>query len=381
MEFDFAHGSLDPNSGETLGDGFLLRQGFTLVWVGWEFDVPDRPGVLRADLPVATNNVKTITRVVRSEWTGDERQDVIPLGDKGQVGYAVLDPDSPKNELFVQDSVLGARTLIPRSRWRFSDRTHASLDGGFAPGHIYEVVYETSNPPVAGLGLAGVRDLVSFLKYGGAETLLNEEHASIKRAIAFGVSQSGRFLREFLYDGFNEDERGRKVFDGIWAHVAGAGRGSFNQRFAQPSCDGHVFLNLFYPVDVPPFDDEQLLATARRANVVPKVFLTNGSYEYWGRCASLIHTTMDGKADDPPTANTRIYFFAGSQHTVGTIPPRADRPRMRPMSMITGTGCERCWLLCRSGWQVEPSRPSLCFRDFRTASSARAELTYPGTAN
>ncbi len=270
MEFDFAHGSVDPDSQESLGDGFLLRQGFTLVWVGWEFDVPDRPGVLRANLPVATNHGKTITGVVRSEWTGDERPQVIPLGDKGQIGYAVLDPESPKNELLVRDTVLGVRRPIPHSRWRFSDPTHAALEGGFAPGRIYEVVYETSNPPVAGLGMAGVRDLVSFLKYGGADTLLRDEHTNIKRVVAFGVSQSGRFLREFLYDGFNEDERRRKVFDGVWAHVAGAGRGSFNQRFAQPSRDGHPFLNLFYPVDVPPFDDEQLLVNARRAHVVPK---------------------------------------------------------------------------------------------------------------
>ncbi len=331
-EFDFATAPLNTESAEALGDAFVLRQGFTLVWIGWEFDVPKRPGLLRADLPIATDHGRTITGMVRSEWIGEKRQNTIPLGDRDQAGYGVLDADSPKNKLFVRDTVLGPRTLLPHSEWQFSDARHVTLKDGFAPGRIYEVVYETKDPVVAGLGLAGVRDFVSFLKYGGPEMPLSSEHEQIKRAIGFGVSQSGRFLREFVYDGFNEDESHRKVFDGVWAHVAGAGRGSFNLRFAQPSRDGHPFLNVLYPVDVPPFDEEHLLARAHGAHVVPKLFLTNGSYEYWGRCASLIHTTADGKADDPPSENTRIYFFSGSQHGVGTIPPRAA-----PAQNITNT--------------------------------------------
>jgi hypothetical protein len=298
----------------------LFEHGFTLVWVGWEFDVPPKPELLRAYLPVATDHGNPITGMVRSEWTGDTRQNTIPLGDKGQIGYAVSNPDSPKNQLFVRDAVLGNRVLIPHSKWRFVDATHVALEGGFTPGRIYEVVYETQNPVVAGLGLAAVRDFVTFLKHDNANSPLGPEQMRAKRALAFGVSQSGRFLREFLYDGFNEDEQNRQVFDGVWAHVAGAGRGSFNERFAQPSRDGHEFVNVFYPVDIPPFDEESLLARAARQHVVPKLFLTNGAYEYWGRCASLIHTTQDGKADAPPSTHTRIYFFAGSQHTVGTIP-------------------------------------------------------------
>lgn len=321
-EFDFAQPPLDINTAGSLGDGFLLAQGFTLVWVGWEFDVSARSDLLRAYLPIATDHGKTIAGVVRSEWTGDTREQTIPLGDKGQVGYGVLNADSPRNTLSVRDGVLEPRRPIPHSGWKFTDPTHVWFKDGFAPGKIYEVIYETKDPVVAGLGLAGVRDFVSFLKYGGAQTPLKEEQNVIKRAIAFGVSQTGRFLREYLYDGFNEDERHRQVFDGVWGHVAGAGRGSFNHRFAQPSRDGHAFVNLFYPVDIPPFDEERLLEKSHAADVAPKLFLTNGSYEYWSRCASLIHTTADGKADAPPSENTRIYFFAGSQHTVGLIPPR-----------------------------------------------------------
>ena len=355
-EFDLSRPGFDPTSADALGDGFLLAQGFTLVWIGWEFDLPPQPDRLRAYLPVATDHGKAITGVVRSEWTGDTREAVIPLGDKRQLGYAVLNADSPNNKLFVRDTVLGARTFIPRSEWRFIDPRHVWFPGGFGAGRIYEVVYQAKGPVVAGLGLAAVRDFVSFLKYGGTQTSLENERNSIKRAIGFGVSQSGRFLREYLYDGFNEDEQHRQVFDGVWAHVAGAGRGSFNHRFAQPSRDGHEFVNVFYPVDVPPFDEERLLEQARRAHVVPKLFLTNGSYEYWSRCASLIHTTPDGRADASPSETTRIYFFAGSQHSVGSIPPRPA-----PAQNMTNTNdyrdALRALLVAMQNWQTSGTEP------------------------
>ncbi len=320
--FDFAHrGGGDLTSPEALGDSFLLEQGFTLVWLGWEFDVPDQPGMLRAALPVATNQGKIISGMIHSEWVGEKTEEIVSTGDKAQTGYSALDPSSPKNELFVRDEVAAPRSLIPHTEWQFVDGAHVKLKGGFAPGRIYEIVYEAKNPVVAGLGLAGLRDFVSYLKYAGVDTPLSHDRAGISRAIGFGISQSGRCLREFLYDGFNQNELHRKVFDGVWAHVGGAGRGSFNQRFAQPSRDGQPFVNVFYPVDVAPFDEQHLVERAANAHVLPKLFLTNGSYEYWGRCASLIHTSADGTVDVAPSANTRIYFFSGSQHTVGTVPP------------------------------------------------------------
>ena len=149
----------------------------------------------------------------------------------------------------------------------------------FAPGKIYEVIYKAKDPVVAGLGFAAIRDTVSYLK---------NDQKSVKRALGFGVSQSGRFLREYLYEGFNADEKNRLVFDGVWAHVAGAGRGeTFNMPFAQPSRDGHPFLNVLYPVDIPPFTDDGLLERTRQEGAVPKIFFSNGSYEYWGRGASV----------------------------------------------------------------------------------------------
>jgi hypothetical protein len=152
-----------------------------------------------------------------------------------------------------------------------------------------------------------------------------------------GISQSGRFLRHFLYQDFNADEKGRQVMDGVIAHVAGAGRGSFNHRFAQPSRDAQPMSSIFFPTDLFPFTDlpetdpttyetAGLLDAATKSHTVPKIFYTNTSYEYWGRAASLIHTTADflKTRDAAPAPNTRIYFLAGLQHFSGAFPPQSS---------------------------------------------------------
>jgi len=319
--FDFAKGSRSPVTDDEFGDDFLLNRGFTLVWIGWEFDVPPEPNMLRLDAPVVSDHGSPITGIVRSEWVGDDRVDTISLGDRTQIGYPVSDDQDPANTLYERDRVDGERTKVDRAAWRFSDPRHVTLRGGFQAGRIYEVVYRAKDPVVAGLGFAAVRDFVSFVRNSGGQAGSSGLAGSVKRTIGFGISQDGRFLRDFLYQGFNADEGGRPVFDGVWAHVGGAGRGSFNQRFAQPSRDGHPFMNVLYPVDVPPFTTDAILNKERAKNVTPKLMLTNGSYEYWGRCASLIHTTPDGKHDIDPEPGTRIYFLAGSQHGAGSIPP------------------------------------------------------------
>jgi hypothetical protein len=344
-----------------LGDNFLLEQGFTLVWVGWEFDVPasDASGraLLRLYAPVATNNGQPILGLVRSEWEGEKRVTTISLGDRSQIGYSVADPNYPENKLLVRDTVNGERRTIARGKWKFSDATHVTMEDGFEPGKIYEVIYQAKDPVLAGLGPAAVRDMVSFMKHAGVETLLADQHNYIKRTIGVGVSQSGRFLRSFLYDGFNQDERNGRVFDGVWAIVAGAGRGSFNARFAQPSRDGHPLFNVFYPVDIPPFtDDDGILAKARAENVAPKMFYSNGSYEYWGRAASLIHTTPDGKLDAPPAKDTRVYFFAGSQHGSGAIPPRPAQAQ-NPSSVIDYRAGLRALLMAMQAWLKDGREP------------------------
>ena len=199
------------------------------------------------------------------------------------------------------------------------------MEGGFQAGRIYELVYVSRDPRVAGLGLAAVRDVLSYAKHR------LDSQFPVRSGVAFGVSQTGRFLRHFLYQGFNTDEKGRKVFDGMLIHTAGAGRGSFNHRFAQPSRDAHRYSAFFYPTDLFPFTSrsqrdpvtgrDEGLFTRQRTDHLPLVFYTNTGYEYWGRAASLVHTSVDGTQDVSPLENERIYHLAGGQHFVGVFPP------------------------------------------------------------
>jgi len=329
--FNLAAGSLDPRTAPEFGDAFLLEQGYTLVWLGWQFDMPDRQGLVRLYPAVA----KGVTGIVRSEFVPSEKGFSFPLADRNHKPYAVRNPNDPSVTLTVRDRSDGARRAIPRNQWKF-DGANVAMDAGFEPGKFYEVVYQSQDPPLVGLGPAAVRDFIAFLKHGGPDAAsLGNLQTHMRRAIGYGTSQSGRFLRKFLYDGFNRDEQGRQVFDGIWAHVGGAGRGSFNHRFAQASRDGHLMLNTFYPTDLFPFSDlpqqdpetglrQGLLDRAQADGVLPKIFYTNGSYEYWGRAASLIHSTVDGRRDMELPATTRVYFFAGTQHGPGAFPPRQE---------------------------------------------------------
>ncbi len=350
--FNLGRGSLDPQSEAHFGDGLLQREGYTLVWLGWQFDVPREEGRMRMHPPAASENGQPIRGLVRSDFVVASRTLDHLLSDRVHVAYEVADPDAPENVMTVRDAVEAERRTVPRDRWGFGhaeagqtvpDLSRVYLDGGFDPGKIYEVVYVSENPPLVGLGPTATRDLLSFLKYGSPEAL-SIPSGSIDSVVGFGSSQSGRFLRTFLYYGFNADEARRRVFDGVISHVAGGGRGSFNHRFAQASRDAHPYMNMFYPTDIFPFTDVEqtdpetgktggLLAHLDPA-FVPKVFYTNSSYEYWGRAASLIHTTVDGRRDAPLLDTTRIYAFAGSQHGPASFPPEASigQQRNNPMN-------------------------------------------------
>jgi len=344
------------SGGNELGDRFLLDHGYTLVWLGWQFDVPERPNLIRLYTPVA----KGITGVVRAEIVVDRASDRQSVADRNHVPYPVLHPDDPTLTLTVRDRVEGPRQAVPREQWHIENGTAVVMNPGFEPGRLYELVYPAQDPPVAGLGMAAVRDMVSAMKYG-------HDYGDLKRAIAFGVSQSGRFLRAYLYDGFNVDEKGRKVFDGVMAHVAGAGRGSFNVRFAQPSRDGHPFLNTLYPTDLFPFTDLDetdastgikggLLTHAMKPGDWPKVFYTNSSYEYYGRDAALVHVSTDGRSDAPLAPNTRVYFFAGGQHGPAPFPP-PHNGTVNPSNPNPYTWCLRALLVEMNSWIKDGTAP------------------------
>jgi hypothetical protein len=329
----------DWNAANDAGDGWLLRNGFTFVSLGWQWDAAG-DDALRLYAPVAKENGKTITGVLRGDLMPSKEMAEIPLGHliTGYIGgteYPVSAPDDPRNSLTVRDSRDSTRNVIPRSEWQFahtvdgkltaSDR-FIHLNGGFHAGKIYEYIYVVENPVVAGLGFAAFRDFASYSKHA------SDAVTPAQRVYGQGISQNGRFLRNFLYEGFNADEDGKIALDGVLAHVAGAGRGDFNYRFAQPSRDAQPTSSIQFPTDIFPFTDQPekdpesgeaagLLDRATAAKVMPKIFFSNTSYEYWGRAAALTHTTPDGKKDADLSDHVRIYHFTGLQHFPGPWPP------------------------------------------------------------
>lgn len=373
--FNLADGSLDPVAPRHFGDGFLLKEGYTLLWLGWQFDPPRSPGLLRLTAPTATDAGRAIRGLVRSDFVTKDRLSSHSLADRNHVPYPVADPEASENALTVRDAAGGARETIPRDRWRFAsmrdgkpvpDRGSIYLEGGFEPGRIYEVVYLAENPPLVGLGMAAVRDAVSHLKYEGSEPL-GLPGGTLERAVGFGISQSGRFLRTFLYYGFNEDERGRKAFDGLMSHVAGGGRGSFNHRFAQPSRDAHPYMNFFHPTDIFPFTGREQVdpETGRKDGILthrlqrefwPKIFYTNSSYEYWGRAASQIHTEIDGQRDIALYDNVRVYLFAGTQHGPAAFPARVTLGQ-QPANPLDFRWAMRALLQAMNHWTAGGAQP------------------------
>src|ERR1700733_7269784 len=305
----------DEDLAHDAGDAWLLRNGYSIVSLGWQWD-SQAPGALRFYAPVAKENGNTITGLLRGDLMPSEVLPEIPLGHLtgGHIGgleYPVAFPDDPRTVLTVRDSREGKRSVIPRTSWQFahtvdgklvpSDR-FIHLNGDFQPGKIYEYVYVVANPVVAGGGFAVIRDFASYAKHDP------DAITPVQRVYGEGISQNGRFLRDFLYEGFNADEEGRIALDGVLAHVAGGGRGSFNYRFAQPSRDAQPTSSVFFPTDIFPFTDQPekdpvtgekagLLDRATADKVVPKIFFSNTAYEYWGRAAALIHVSADGQQD------------------------------------------------------------------------------------
>jgi hypothetical protein len=321
--FNRAVPSRDLSTDAELGDGFLLRQGHTLVWVGWEFDVPARSGGIRIEVPVA----KGVTGTVRASFIPESREEEIAVRDLS--GYVPASPEAAENTLTVRDGLQGAVTTIPRNKWRVSG-TSVTLEGGFEPGRVYEISYGAANPPVSGLGFVAVRDTASWIRYA------TDAAASAKYAYAFGSSQSGRFLRDFLYQGFNTDEENRQVFDAVMANIAGASRIDLNNRWATPIGLGSNTATSFPFADTKQRDpvtgaDEGALDNVRARDHQPKIFYTNTGVEYWGggRAAALIHTAPDGSRDLVVPDNERIYFLTGSQHGPSRFPSTITNGQQR----------------------------------------------------
>jgi len=316
----------DPTTAADFGNGFLMRQGFTVAWVGWQPDVPRQDGLMALSVPTARAAGGPISGPARCEWRPNVRTTTLPLADRYHVPHPAADLNDPAARLTVREAHDTPAVAIDRRAWRFADASHLSLEGSFEPGRIYELVYRAEHPLLVGLGLLAVRDAAAWLRSADVADG-NPCAGALDRAYAFGVSQTGRFLRHLLWLGLNADETGRRVFDAVIPHVAGARRGEFNHRFGQPSLNAtHSVGSLF------PFTDTETLdpVTAHRAalltrlearGTLPKILTLNTSAEYWRGDASLVHTDVEGTRDVAPHPATRVYLLAGTQHTPGSLPP------------------------------------------------------------
>jgi len=355
--------SNDPTSRDDFGNGFLMRHGYTVAWIGWQPDVPRRDGMMAMTVP----RVPSVSERVRCEFRPNARVAALPLADRYHIPHPVARLDDPEAELQVREHADAPAVTVPRSAWRFPDPSSVALDGGFEPGRIYDCYYRAEDPPVVGLGFTAVRDTASFLRWGTAAEG-NPCAETIERSYVFGVSQSGRFLRHLLYLGLDEDEAGRFVWDAVIPHVAGARRGEFNCRFGQPSLNAvHAVGSLFPFTDGPQDDpvtgqrDALLRRLAGRAKP-PRIFTINTSAEYWRGDGSLVHTDVGGTRDVTPPAYVRQYLFAGTQHTPGALPPPAADPNtggrgFHPFSVVDYSPLLRAALVNLDRWVGEDVEP------------------------
>jgi len=361
--FNSAPRSNDPTTPEDFGNGFLMRHGYTVAWIGWQPDVPRRDGMMALDVP----RVPGVSERLRCEFRPIARVDRLPLADRYHVPHPVSRLDDPEAELHVRDHGDAPATTLPRSAWRFPDAGSVTLDGGFEPGRIYDCYYRAENPPLVGLGLTAVRDTAAFLRWGTAGDG-NPCAGQIERSYVFGVSQSGRFLRHLLYLGLDEDEAGRFVWDAVIPHVAGARRGEFNCRFGQPSLNAlHAVGSLF------PFTDgeQEDPVTGQRGALLhrqasrphpPRILTINTAAEYWRGDGSLVHTDVAATRDVTPPAWVRQYFFAGTQHTPGALPPPPADPNTggrgrHPFSVVDYSPLLRAALASLDRWVSEGEEP------------------------
>jgi hypothetical protein len=341
----------NPATLEDAGNGFLMRRGYSVLWCGWCADVmPDGTGRLLMGVPVARDHGKSITGKIHVEICVDEVDRKVssrpffwsPWGTSD--AYPAVSLDNKTATLTVRAKRSEPAVEVPRDGWALArsedgqvvpDPKSLYLKEGFRPGRLYDLVYTGKDPRVSGLGLAAIRDCVSFFRYAEKDRrgVGNPLAGTVEYAYVFGISQSGRLIHHFLYDGFNSDEGGRMMFDGCLIHVAGAGKGLFNHRFGMATVyathhQGNLSGSEFFPftpmLQKDPITGQEgdTLARPRARGHVPKILFTQTSTEYWTRAASLLHTDVEGRRDLELDPHVRIYLVAGAQHLGGGPPDR-----------------------------------------------------------
>jgi hypothetical protein len=371
-----------PHTIEGGAEDFLCRQGFILASSGWLADAEPGSGRLLLDAPEATDGGQPLRGLVRSEVVVNRREPRAALSMRGRQGvYRPTAAGLAAARLTRREREADPRIEVPRDLWRLVGDTpdgagpvaplELEIDGGLEPGWIHELVYEAERPVVQGLGLAGIRDFVAALKYATGERNPLRSAAGqplVTRAIGFGTSQSGRCLRHFLWEGFNADEQGRQVFDGVLSHVAGGGLGSFNHRFASPTRTNCQHEEHLFPVDFFPFTygdttdpftgaSDGILRRSRARGTVPKVFHTQSSSEYWHRSGSLVHTDPRAERDADIPAEVRIYTFGGTQHSSGDGLPGPRTEGQLPANPADYQPFMRALVMALDAWIRDGTEP------------------------
>jgi hypothetical protein len=359
----------DPKTARDAGIGFSLGRGYSLVWSGWDPGAPSANNGLTARFPTAMENGQPITGRIRHEFHIGTRAP--GNGDLVRLPYPAVSTDTREARLTVHDRESDARTEIPAAAWEFADPQSIRLlpQGSlFAAFKIYELWYGATGSKVLGIGFASVRDLVSFLRHqrsdriGTPNPMLAEgastEGTGIRYALAFGVSQSGRFLRHFLELGMNDDGHGRRVFDGVMSHVAGAGKVFANHRFGMPGRTATQHEDRLYPENWFPFGNavttdpfsRQTGAILGGRPTDPLVIETNSSTEYWQKGAALVHTDPTGRIDADLPLNVRVYLIAGTQHGGRPGVHPSPGPCLNPRNPHSATPALRALFLALEEW-------------------------------
>jgi Alpha/beta hydrolase domain len=359
---DGPQGVNDPKTMADVGNGFPLRQGYTIVWSGWDPDAPRANMGLGLTAPVATDNGRPIVKIVRDEFCSGTRGGAIEVF---KLSYEATTQEQPRATLTVRERADDEPRELPLNQWSFVDARSIKLREGTKPkpGYLYEFRYEAKNPKVLGLGFAATRDVISWLRYDPAA--IAATGGKISHALAIGFSQAGRYLRNHISEGFNRDEAGRKVFDGIHSHIAGVGRIFFNTPFGQPARTGTQHEDHGFPENEFPFSTASLAdpLTGKKGSLFrgdgsdPRLIETNTSTEYWQKGASLLHTDPLGTEDVTLPENSRVYMIAGTQHGGRAGATTDAGPNINPRNPHNPMPAVRALLVALDEWVVSGKEP------------------------
>lgn len=353
----------DPKTAADAGTGFLMNLGYTIVGNGWDIGATDG---LTITVPVAKNPDG-------SSITGPSYEYIVfdnPKSVRYELAYPAATLDTSKATLTVRERLDDTPTPVPASGWEYVDEgTIRLLPAGtpFTQSHIYEFTYTAKDPLVAGIGLAATRDFVSFLRHAKADVAgtPNPLAGDVRDTFSFSISQPTRTLNDFLAFGFNQDERGTRVVDGMLKWV-GAGNGvQINYRFAQPGRTERNRQNHLYPEGVFPFAYQRTtdhlsgtiagrLDRCAATNTCPKIFNANSSNEYWVKAGSLLHTDSRGNDLRDPES-VRFYLMSGLSHGVGNVTTRGNCQQfLNPTSPYPAL---RALLMALDDWVVKGTEP------------------------